>query len=99
MSLLTGKRIHGYIWDELPIGDDVIERVHELALEEKQPELVDGMSLFEWSNGEILEDDNNNIIYNTDNDKFVEMLTADRNEYIDNIVNNTEAELQKMKYL
>ena len=35
MSLETGKRIHGFQWTELAITDEVIERVHELAEEQK----------------------------------------------------------------
>ncbi|GFH56495.1 hypothetical protein CTEN210_12971 [Chaetoceros tenuissimus] len=35
MSLDTGKRIQGHQWDELAITDEVIERVHELAAQEK----------------------------------------------------------------
>ena len=30
MSLISGKKVHGYKWVELPIGNDVIERVHKL---------------------------------------------------------------------
>ena len=37
MSLATGKEIHGYTWDVLPVADEVIERVHEIALGEGQP--------------------------------------------------------------
>ena len=35
MSLCTGKRIHSYIWEELPIDKDVIEKVEPLAMSEK----------------------------------------------------------------
>ncbi len=31
MSLYTGKEVHVFVWNELPISDDVINRVHELA--------------------------------------------------------------------
>ena len=37
MSLYSGKRIHGYKWDELPVDDYVIERVESLAEQKKQP--------------------------------------------------------------
>ena len=47
MSLLSGKRIHSNNWTELPISDEVINRVHEMASEEQQPELVNGIPLFE----------------------------------------------------
>ena len=33
MSLHSGKRIHGFQWDELPIDDHVIEIVEALAEE------------------------------------------------------------------
>jgi len=37
ISLATGKTIHGNIWTVLPVGEDVIARVHQISLEEKQP--------------------------------------------------------------
>ena len=50
MSLYTGKRVHLYIWEELPIDDGVIQRVEQLAELEKQPVLVDA-NPFYWSPG------------------------------------------------
>ena len=35
MSLYTGKRLHSYIWEEIPIHQDTIDRVDQLAREEK----------------------------------------------------------------
>ena len=49
MSLYSGQRIHGYSWEQLPIDDDVIERVEQLAVNENQPKLVDGLPIFEWA--------------------------------------------------
>ena len=37
MSLLTGKEIHRFQWDVIPITDDVIGRVDKIALAESQP--------------------------------------------------------------
>ena len=37
MSLRTGRKIHGFQWNELSIDDYVVERVEVLAEEEKQP--------------------------------------------------------------
>ena len=51
MSLYSGKRIHGYKWDELPVDEYVIERVESLAEQEKQPLMHKGMPTFEWSSG------------------------------------------------
>ena len=39
MSLYTGKRLHSYIWEEIPINQDTIDRVDQLEREEKQPVL------------------------------------------------------------
>jgi len=41
MSLYTGKKIHFNEWDELPIDDDVIHQVEQLAAAEKQVWLSD----------------------------------------------------------
>ena len=51
MSLYTGKRIHSYHWERLPIPDDVISQVETMAISEKQPLLTDKLPLFEWSPG------------------------------------------------
>ena len=51
MSLHTGKRIHSYHWDKLPIPDEVIDRVEELAKLESQPLLTNKQPMFEWSPG------------------------------------------------
>ena len=49
MSIHTGRRIHGYKWEELPIDEYVIERVEALAKEEDQPITNRGISCFEWA--------------------------------------------------
>ena len=56
MSLLTGKRLHAYSWNELPIPDEVIDRVHLLAKEDGQKELVNGSLTFEWNIGTEIEE-------------------------------------------
>ena len=40
MSLATGHRIHSNQWTVLSVGDDVIERVHELAKNEGKPKVT-----------------------------------------------------------
>ena len=47
MSLYSGKRLHSYIGEELPIDQDVIDRVEQLAREEKQPVLDNNQPLLE----------------------------------------------------
>ena len=51
MSLYTGKKLHAYVWKELPIDENVIERVEYLATKEKQPYHMDNNPIFEWSPG------------------------------------------------
>ena len=51
MSLYSGKRIHGYKWDKLPIDEHVIARVEKMAEKEKQPIMHRGMPCFEWTPG------------------------------------------------
>ena len=58
MSLYTGKQLHSYIWEELPISEEVIERVELMAQEEEQPLHDNSHPLFEWFPGlEIEESD------------------------------------------
>ena len=48
MSLYTGKRINSYVWNELPISDKIVERIREMAKEQKQSKLTNGAPIFEW---------------------------------------------------
>ena len=47
MSLATGRELHCYQWDTLPVGEDVINRVHTLAIEDDQPK-IDANFMYEW---------------------------------------------------
>jgi hypothetical protein len=49
MSLYDGKRLHSYEWKELPIDDDVISRVEELATREDAPTMINGYPVFTWA--------------------------------------------------
>ena len=40
MSLATGRELHCYQWDILPVGEDVINRVHALTLTECEPKIL-----------------------------------------------------------
>ena len=62
MSLYSGKRLHSYIWEELPIYQDTIYIVEQLAREEKQPVLDNNQPLFEWLPGKEIEDDQHDPI-------------------------------------
>ena len=55
MSLRTGKRLHGFIWNEVPVTEEVIDRVEQLGEEDGQP-LMENGPIFEWAPGLIVED-------------------------------------------
>ena len=55
MSLLTGRELYGCIWEVLPISDEVIEQVEELALKEGQ-QIVSSNFKYEWADGTIIDD-------------------------------------------
>ena len=55
-SLYSGKRLHAYHWKELPVDAEIIDRVHELAINERQPSSVNSELLFEWTPGVPLDD-------------------------------------------
>ena len=63
MSLRSGKRIKCHRWEELPITQEIIDRVEDLAREENQIKLVNGIPLFEWEDGKEVEG-----IYENDNE-------------------------------
>ena len=57
MSLDTGRRIHRYSWDVLPISTDVINRVNAIGRSEKQP-IVASNFKFQWGpDGENIDDE------------------------------------------
>ena len=58
MSLKTGHKLHRYNWIELPISDDVIDRVEQLVEDQGQP-LMDNGPIFEWNPGDLIVDVNN----------------------------------------
>ena len=56
MNLYTGKKLHSYHWQELPIDDEIIDRVKELGMTEAQRRLTDNYPLFEWEPGMKIRD-------------------------------------------
>ena len=71
MSLYSGKKLHGYEWTELPITDEVISQVEELAKKQKAPILTNKYPMFEWMPGVPIHDEDDNddaIAHDTDDD-------------------------------
>ena len=71
MSLITGRKLHAFKWVKLPINDEVIERVSDLARLEKQPIISNGNIIIEWSTNSNTQDvteyedneENNQLLY------------------------------------
>ena len=55
MSLRTGQRIHSNKWDELPITQHVIDKVHSLSEKENRHAMRDKELTFEWAPGVPIE--------------------------------------------
>ena len=94
MLLHSGRKIHAFSWEELPVHDDVIQRVEELATDEQQPELQNKSPLFEWNPGyEILDLPHDSVdvleanidLANEDNDRAIDDLD-DEDETVENPV-------------
>ena len=107
MNLENGEKFSSNKWKEIPITDDVIDRVHEIALEQDQPEVIDHELIFEWQPGVPIEnidannnenDDNNNDDGGDNNDDAPaddehNADAADEEEQEDAPVNNDMAQV------
>ena len=61
MSLATGKQFHSFIWEDLPINDQVMQRVSDLTTKENQLEITKGHPIFKWIPGiPIIDKDDKN---------------------------------------
>ena len=56
MLLTTGKHIHRYIWTDISISEQVIQRVGELAKKVKKPDITKGYPIFDWSSVTLIMD-------------------------------------------
>ena len=56
MSLNTGRLRHSYQWKELPITDEVMDRVEEMDTTEEASEIIYGYPNFEWIPGNPITD-------------------------------------------
>ena len=55
MSLATGKKIHRNSWTELLMGEDVLERNRQIAIDEGQVK-VDNNFTYKWEPGNNFEE-------------------------------------------
>ena len=55
MSLNTGKRLHKRNWTPLPMGEEIITRVHALAEKEGRSKVINNFN-FEWRPGTAIKE-------------------------------------------
>ena len=94
MYLRTGRKLHGFLWTELTITEEVISRVEELGKEYEHPLMKNG-PIFEWIPGNITMDkqydkeDFNDLLNNLqcrhDNDDNSDYVPGDSNYDKDSI--------------
>ena len=88
MLLYTGKLIHGFDWNEIPIHDDVIDTVEQLSTNEKQPMLICKWPLFEWRPGVEIPDVADDEL---DNAEIVEVANEVAEEIDNNVGNDNDS--------
>ena len=107
MLLHSGCKIHAFSWREVPIHNNVIERVEELATIEKQPKLQNKTPLFEWSPGnkidDLDEDDEtvmgaNMNLENEDDDREIDNLDEDEESHDNPIITDDKNEEENKIY-
>ena len=66
VPLSSGRRIHCFVWNVLPVSADVIGRMHELAMIENQRKMSSNFK-YEWRLDDVeiesKEEDNDGEIY------------------------------------
>ena len=75
MPLSSENRTHCYKWEVLPVDEDVINRVHELALKEGQPK-IDTHFKYEWTADNEMFDEGDNEEETEDIDGLLHQNTA-----------------------
>ena len=80
LSLETGKRVNGVIRAFLPATDEVIARIDDIGMQQKQAKLNDGRLLFEWSPGNPIDNNDNDLVDLVYND-----LDAHHNDQAENV--------------
>ena len=96
MSLYSGKKIHAYEWNELPINDEVIAQVESLAAKEKQPKIIDKAPLFEWNTGVEIDDQPVEDFDETEiNENDEEVIINEQQENIDVVEQGEDVEIEE----
>ena len=81
MSLETGSKVNGRVVAEIPITDEVIERVEELGLQQQQPFRASRMLKYEWGPGIPIGDDDRDVIDSTISPYQRMMIPSKRNQH------------------
>ena len=92
MPLSSGERLHRYQWHVLPISTEVIHRVHEIAIKERQPVIKGNFGFHNVKDhrDDITDNDNDSNNYNIDHENEGNIDETRITTY-----NNTDSELYK----
>jgi hypothetical protein len=66
ISLTNGERFRSKKWEQLPINDNGIEMVEDLAFEQGQPDMTDKIHIFTWEPDTYVDEQVNNDKDDTD---------------------------------
>jgi hypothetical protein len=77
MSLVSGRQVSRYQWTALPITEQAIARVEQIAAEEEQPWIQTAGLLVEWRPDQPFEDD--------DDPDYIYTPEVDEDEYEDDL--------------
>jgi hypothetical protein len=91
MSLKTGQKLHGHVFQPLPIMDKVIDRVAELGEQDGHPIMENG-PILEWSPGNLIIDDDNDDNVQDIQSQAYELNEHDENDYEIHNINEQEEE-------
>lgn len=98
MSLYSGKQIHSYNWQEIPIDDDVTERIRELAEKEGAPVMETALPTFTWRQRNIVglyvdkdvapseEEESNSVMSEDENSNDIEHDIIYKDDNDDNLI-------------
>ena len=90
MSLASGERLYRYQWHVLPISTEMINRVHEIAIKERQPVIKGNFGFHNVKDhrDDITDNDNDSNNYNIDHENEGKIDETRITTY-----NNTDSEL------
>ena len=90
MSLFTGKQVNSKPWTEIPMTEEVIERVEDLAKKDGQPLMADGYPIFKRRPGVQIEDEEETLWENYGEEDMNIVLSEEQGHEIYDVLHEIE---------